>query len=88
MSGEMQRRAEEAEDNAEERLEIFAKTARDIPDYCRLPLLECAQHMHALRAELRNIANAQRFNREYFDDDTAFAEWAQSRARHVLKPNV
>lgn len=34
--------------------------------------------------ELRNIAKATRFNREYFADDTAFADWAQSRARALL----
>jgi hypothetical protein len=37
-----------------------------------------------LRAELSNIANAKRFDREYFDDDTSFADWAQSRARFTL----
>lgn len=36
------------------------------------------------RSELMNIAKAKRFNREYFDDDTAFADWAQSRARFTL----
>lgn len=35
-------------------------------------------------AELRNITNAERFNRERFRDDTEFADWAQSRARHML----
>ena len=30
-------------------------------------------------SELQNIANAERFNRERFSDDTAFADWAQSR---------
>jgi len=37
-----------------------------------------------LRGELANIANARRFDREYFDDDTAFVDWAQSRARHAI----
>lgn len=32
--------------------------------------------------ELENIANAKRFDRECFADDTEFADWAQSRARH------
>jgi Rad3-related DNA helicase len=36
------------------------------------------------RAEVRNIAEAKRFDRERFDDDTSFADWAQSRARHAL----
>ena len=38
----------------------------------------------SVRAELRNIAEAKRFDRERFDDDMAFADWAQSRARHAL----
>jgi len=42
----------------------------------------------AATQELRNIAEAKRFDRERFDDDTAFADWAQSRARHALRPNV
>jgi NTP pyrophosphatase (non-canonical NTP hydrolase) len=32
---------------------------------------------------LLNIANAERFNRERFRDDTEFADWAQSRCRHA-----
>jgi hypothetical protein len=35
-------------------------------------------------AELNYIANAKRFDRDRFDDDTSFADWAQSRARHTL----
>jgi len=38
----------------------------------------------AMRAECRNIATASRFNRTMFDDDTAFADWAQSRCRAAL----
>jgi len=34
--------------------------------------------------ELSNIANAKRFDREYFEDDTSFADWVQSRARALL----
>lgn len=41
-----------------------------------------------LQQELRNIADAKRFDRERFEDDTAFADWAQSRARYALGPNV
>ncbi len=37
-----------------------------------------------LRAELSNIAFARRFDREYFANDTAFADWAISRAGHAL----
>ena len=42
----------------------------------------------AATQELRNIAEAKRFDRERFDDDTSFADWAQSRARNALRPNV
>lgn len=35
-------------------------------------------------AELANIVNAERFNRERFRDDTEFADWAQSRCRHLI----
>ena len=35
--------------------------------------------------ELWNIANAERFNRERFRDDTEFADWAQSRCRHAAR---
>ena len=34
--------------------------------------------------ELRNIAGAKRFARSHFRDDTEFADWATSRARHTL----
>lgn len=36
------------------------------------------------RVELANIVHAKRFNKLYFSDDTEFADWAQSRARHQL----
>ena len=39
------------------------------------------------RQELRNISEAKRFDRDRFDDDTAFADWAQSRARYALQSN-
>jgi hypothetical protein len=35
--------------------------------------------------QLRSIADADRFNREVFEDDTAFADWARSRCRFVLE---
>jgi hypothetical protein len=34
--------------------------------------------------ELQNIVNAKRFDHETFADDTEFADWVQSRARHTL----
>lgn len=34
--------------------------------------------------ELWNIAHAKRFRKTHFDDDTSFADWAQSRATHTL----
>jgi hypothetical protein len=36
------------------------------------------------RAELENIVNAKRFDRDIFADDTEFADWALSRARALL----
>jgi hypothetical protein len=38
--------------------------------------------------ELRNIAEAKRFDRKHFDDDTSFADWAQSRARYTLSKDA
>lgn len=35
--------------------------------------------------EVENIANADRFNRAHFEDDTAFADWAQNRCRSLLR---
>lgn len=36
--------------------------------------------------ELRNIVNAQRFNKEHFEyGDESFADWAINRARHTLQ---
>jgi len=37
-----------------------------------------------LLAELQNIADAKRFDRKHFGDDTAFSDWAQSRARAAI----
>lgn len=37
-----------------------------------------------LLAELQNIANAKRFDRTVFEDDTSFVDWAQSRARAAI----
>jgi hypothetical protein len=34
--------------------------------------------------ELENIVGAERFNRKHFDNDTDFADWVLSRARHTL----
>lgn len=35
--------------------------------------------------ELRIIMDAKRFDRKHFDDDTGFADWVQSRARHAVQ---
>ena len=37
-----------------------------------------------LLAELQNIANTKRFDRDYFPTDADFIEWAQSRARFAI----
>jgi len=41
---------------------------------------ECARLREAL-TELDNIANAKRFDRDCFYDDTSFADWARNRAQ-------
>jgi len=58
---------------------------RDLPVGTRLYTAPASgvQERIALQ-ELRNIVNAKRFDVEVFDDDTAFADWAQSRARHAI----
>lgn len=38
-----------------------------------------------LRKELRNIAEAKRFDRSVFETDTDFADWAQSRCRYQIR---
>lgn len=38
----------------------------------------------AARDQLRHFANAERFNRAVFADDSAFADWVIRRSRHVL----
>lgn len=50
----------------------------------RQTLASQAAEIERLRAELSNIAFARRFDREYFANDTAFADWAISRAGHAL----
>lgn len=39
----------------------------------------------AAMQELENIVKAKRFDHEHFEDDTAFADWVQSRARACLR---
>ena len=55
-----------------------------IPLYASLQPSAGEDREDAALKELGNIANAQRFDRERFDDDSAFADWAQSRARFIL----
>lgn len=38
----------------------------------------------SLIQELRNIAEARRYDRKHFADDEDFADWAQSRCRFVI----
>ena len=51
---------------------IVAETERMIAEIARF------------ERELRNISEAKRFDRSAFEDDSCFAAWAQSRARHSL----
>jgi hypothetical protein len=43
-----------------------------------------AEQMRDPATVIHYIAHAKRFDRFHFDDDTAFADWAQSLARHVI----
>jgi hypothetical protein len=61
---------------------LEAATALDLMAAPAAPAQE-----HAAIQELRHIAEAKRFDRTAFDDDTAFADWAQSRARWTLAGN-
>lgn len=60
--------------------DVFVK----LEDYLatRRELLE-TPHGAAIQ-ELKNIADAKRFNKQYFDDAEAFAAWAQNRAHFTL----
>jgi hypothetical protein len=46
-------------------------------------LMEAAEELERMQTELLNIANAKRFDRSVFEDDTVFADWAQARCRYV-----
>ena len=58
--------------------------ASGTPLYAESALASAQARVAELEAELANIANAERFKRLHFEDDTAFADWAQSRARFTL----
>lgn len=70
----------DAKDNGKTILDFHEVWLRQANDRARRAEAECDR----LRAELANIANAKRFDRKTFDDDTAFADWAQSRARAAI----
>lgn len=46
---------------------------------------DAAMALESLHQELRNIAEAKRFDRSVFADDTEFADWAQSRCRYHVR---
>ncbi|RDU99177.1 hypothetical protein [Trinickia dinghuensis] len=79
-------RQEDESLNAIERVKKAAQVLRLEVDLYRAQRAESAGQPgpHAAITELRNIANAKRFDKAYFDDDESFADWAQSRARHAL----
>jgi len=64
-----------------ERKWYLAKDERD--RYATISITALNERDAAL-VELGYIANAKRFDREKFDDDTSFADWAQSRARAAI----
>lgn len=51
---------------------------------CASPKYGEAAPLHPAMQELKNIGYAKRFNRAVFSNDTEFADWAQSRARHTF----
>ncbi|MGF6764013.1 hypothetical protein P3T24_004344 [Paraburkholderia sp. GAS33] len=59
----------------------LAKTAADALETLALENQRLRADAHALRQELRNMANAETHD---WDDPTQFAAWAKSRARHTL----
>lgn len=50
-----------------------------------LALIERVERADKAVAELRNIAEAKRFDHKHFECDVEFADWVQSRARHTLR---
>lgn len=59
---------------------------RDVLEICRQAGPEELREENArLRQELRNIAEAKRFDRSVFATDTDFADWAQSRCRYQVR---
>jgi hypothetical protein len=61
--------------------EAYADFAESLVNYYRSGAL---QRLAELAEEVSHIAKAERFNREKFGDDTAYADWVQSRCRFVL----
>lgn len=65
------------------RLRAVVKGPEGFSSWQQAATAECVRRARYGR-ELRNIAEAKRSDREHFDDDTSFADWAQSRASHAL----
>jgi hypothetical protein len=72
-------------------LQFVDYTRKEHRDDLRKVIAELQRLRHGsgeLVETLRGIANAKRFNREHFDDDTGFADWARSRARHAIRDHA
>ena len=67
-----------------EQLEAFLATCQELDAYDDVmrvhapALIECA-------GVLQNIVTANRFDRDDFDDDTDFVNWARNRAADALR---
>ena len=82
------RRAEQAESALARCKEDLEELRADNVEISRVALADKSAR-EAVVAELRIIVDAKRFDRKHFDDDTAFADWVQSRARHAIaSPDV
>ena len=60
--------------------------ARGLKEGVAIGKREQAIAVAELLAEVMNIARAKRYDRAFFDDDSAFADWAQSRCRQHCPP--
>lgn len=63
---------------------LFAN-AHNTYNACHLTPSELLAKLSEAEEELRNIADAKRYNNRYFENDTEFASWAISRAAHRLE---
>ena len=63
-----------------ERLKVVAEWVPEL----RGRITQLKAEVEALRTTIYGIAHAKRFDREWFRDDSEFADWAQSLCRHLV----